>query len=34
MYNCQFNIIGQVLSNIGDINFVNKYFYDIATDAV
>ena len=31
----QFNVIGQILSNIGDVNFINKYFTDItdATDA-
>ena len=28
----QFNVMGQILSNIGDINFINKYFTDIATD--
>ena len=26
--------MGQIISNIDDINFINKYFYDIATDAV
>ena len=24
--------MGQILSNIGDVNFINKYFIDIATD--
>ena len=27
------NVNGQILSNIGVINFINKYFTDIATDA-
>ena len=29
----QFYVIGQILSNIGDVNFINKYFTDIDTDA-
>ena len=29
----QIDVIGQILSNIGDVNFINKYFTDIATDA-
>ena len=29
----QFNVIGHILSNIDDVNFINKYFTDISKDA-
>ena len=31
--NGQFNVMRKILSNIGDVNFINKYFTDIAMEA-